>query len=123
MKPTFEIKKEKDGKFMFNLKAANDLVMLTSQSYERKEGAEAGIASVKANAGIDDHYEEKEGHDGRRYFVLHAGNKLVIGKSQMYSSREAMHKGIASVKQNAPLAETIDLSAEAQKASSARGSK
>ena len=123
MKPTFEIKKEKDGKFMFNLKAANDLVIFTSQSYESKEGAEAGIASVKENAGLDDHYEEKAGHDSRPYFVLHAANKLVIGRSQMYSSREAMHKGIASVKQNAPLAETVDLSAQAQTASTARGSK
>ena len=118
MKATFEIRKEKDGKFMFNLKAANDLIIFTSQSYESKEGAEAGIASVKENAGIDDHYEEKAGHDGRPYFVLHAANKLVIGKSQMYSSREAMHKGIASVKQNASTATIVDLSAQAHAASS-----
>ena len=123
MKPTFEIKKEKDERFVFNLKAANDLIIFTSQSYESKEGAEAGIASVKENAEMDDHYEEKAGHDGRPYFVLHAANKLVIGRSQMYSSREAMHKGIASVKQNAPLAETVDLSAQARTASTARGSK
>ena len=123
MKPTFEIKKEKDGKFMFNLKAANDLVIFTSQSYESKEGAEAGIASVKENAGMDGYYEEKAGHDGRPYFVLHAANKLVIGRSQMYSSREAMHKGIASVKQNAPPAETVDLSAQSQTAGTGRSSK
>jgi uncharacterized protein len=120
MKPTFEIKTEKDGKFMFNLKAANELVVFTSQTYESKESADAGIASVKKNAGLDAHYEEKTGHDGRLYFVLHAANKLVIGRSQMYSSREAMHKGIASVKRNAPIAETVDLSAQA--AESARAS-
>lgn len=118
MKPTFEIKTEKDGKFMFNLKAANDLVVFTSQTYESKESAEAGISSVKQNAGLDDHYEEKTSHDGRLYFVLHAANKLVIGRSQMYTSREAMHKGIASVKRNAPIAEMVDLSA--QTAESAR---
>jgi uncharacterized protein YegP (UPF0339 family) len=109
MKPTFEIKQEKDGKFMFNLKAANDQVILTSQSYASKEGAEIGIASIKENAAIDDHYEEKAGHDSRPYFVLHAANKLVIGRSQMYSSREAMQKGMASVKHNAWIAETVDL--------------
>jgi uncharacterized protein YegP (UPF0339 family) len=118
MKPTFEIRKEKDGKFMFNLKAANDVVIFTSQSYESKEGAEAGIASVQQNAGMDEHYEEKTGHDGRPYFVLHAVNKLVIGRSQMYSSREAMHKGIASVKQNAPIAATVDLSTQTHSAGS-----
>ena len=53
--------------------------------------------------------KEKAGHDGRPYFVLHAANKLVIGRSQMYSSREAMHKGMASVKKNGPIAEVIDL--------------
>ena len=32
------------------------------------------------------------------------------GRSEMYSSREAMHKGMASVKKNAGAAETVDLS-------------
>ena len=116
MKATFEIKRATDGRFLFNLKAANDQVILTSQAYESKESAEGGIASVKQNAALDTRYEEKTGTDGLPYFVLHAANKQVIGRSQMYSSREAMHKGIASVKQNAPIAETVDLSAHVHSA-------
>jgi uncharacterized protein YegP (UPF0339 family) len=112
MKAVFEIKKASDGRFVFNLKAANDQVILTSQAYETKESAEVGIASVKANSGIDAHYEEKTGNDGMPYFLLHAANRQVIGRSQMYSSRDAMHKGIASVKHNAPSAQTIDLTTE-----------
>jgi uncharacterized protein len=112
MKTAFEIKKAADGRFLFNLKGGNDQVILTSQAYETKESAEAGIASVKSNAGNDAQYEEKTGSDGLPYFVLHAANRLVIGRSQMYSSRDAMHKGIASVKHNAPIAQTVDLSAE-----------
>jgi uncharacterized protein YegP (UPF0339 family) len=111
MKGTFEIKRTADGKFMFNLKAANEQIILTSQTYETKENAENGIASVKQNAVHDERYEEKTGTDGSPYFVLHAGNNLVIGRSEMYSSHEAMHKGIASVKKNATTAETVDLSA------------
>ena len=122
MKATFEIKKTIDGRFVFNLKAANDQVILTSQTYESRENAEAGIASVKHNAGIDAHYEEKTGTDGLPYFVLHAANHQVIGRSQMYSSREAMLKGIASVKHNAPVAETLDLSIETH-AAGGRGSR
>jgi uncharacterized protein len=118
MKATFEIKKATDGRFVFNLKAANDQVILTSQTYESKESAESGIASVKQNAGLDAHYEEKTGSDGLPYFVLHAANQQVIGRSQMYSSRDAMLKGIASVKHNAPLAETVDLSAQVHSAGS-----
>jgi uncharacterized protein len=110
MKPSFEIKRTHDGKFMFNLKAPNDEIILTSQAYTTKEAAERGIASVKENAAVDGRYEEKTGTNGKPYFVLHAANKLVIGKSEMYSSREAMHKGVASVKKNGPAAEVVDLS-------------
>ena len=110
MKATFEIKRTTDGRFMFNLKAANDQIIFTSQIYETKENAEHGIASVKQNAALDERFEEKVGTDGAPYFVLHAGNNLVIGRSEMYSSREAMHKGMASVKKNAVAAETVDLS-------------
>lgn len=96
---------------MFNLKAANDQVILTSQMYEAKEGAELGITSVRQNASLEERYQEKEGANGKPYFVLHAGNQEVIGHSEMYSSREAMRNGMASVKKNAPIAETVDLSA------------
>jgi hypothetical protein len=118
MKAAFEIRKAADGRFVFNLKAANEQIILTSQMYKTKESAEAGIASVKNNAGIDAHYEEKTGTDGLPYFVLHAENQLVIGRSQMYSSRQAMHNGMASVKRNANIAQTIDLSAKARAAKS-----
>jgi len=110
MKATFEIKEAIDGKYMFNLKAANDQVILTSQTYENKESSKAGIASVQQNARLDERYSERSGTDGRWYFVLVAGNRQVIGRSQMYTTHEAMRKGIASVKKNAPVAETVDLS-------------
>ena len=82
MKATFEIKKAGDGKFVFNLKAVNEQVILTSQTYETKQSAESGIASAKQNANLDERYEEKTGSDGLLYFLLHAANKQVIGRSQ-----------------------------------------
>ena len=121
MKATFEIKEATDGKFVFNLRSANDQVILTSQKYESKESAKVGIASVKQNAPIAGRYAEKSGSDGRPYFVLIAGNRQVIGRSQMYSSREAMRKGIASVKKNAPAAETVDLCARVRSAAGGSG--
>jgi uncharacterized protein YegP (UPF0339 family) len=59
MSAKFEITKAKGGKFMFNLKAGNGEIILTSQMYEAKSGAEQGVASVKANAGSDERYERK----------------------------------------------------------------
>jgi uncharacterized protein len=114
MKTTFEIDRSADGKYFFNLKAANDQVILTSQTYHSKESAKEGIAAVRQNAPLEERYEEKQGTDGHPYFVLIAANRQVIGRSQMYSSSEAMRKGIDSVKKNGPIAETIDLSAQAE---------
>lgn len=110
MKATFEIKEATDGKYMFHLKAANDQVVLTSQMYENKVSAKAGIASVQQNAPLEERYAETSGTDGRGYFVRAAGNRQVIGRSQMYAAHEAIGKGIASVNKNAPVAETVDLS-------------
>jgi uncharacterized protein YegP (UPF0339 family) len=110
MEARFELEETSGGKFVFNLIAANQEIILTSQLYASKHGAEEGIASVARNAAFDERYEEKTGVDGKLYFLLHAANKLVIGRSQMYGSKEAMKKGIASVKRHAPKAETVDAS-------------
>lgn len=104
----FELKNASSGKFMFNLKAGNNQVILTSELYPTKAAAQIGIASVKTNAPLDSRYEKKTSTKGEPYFVLKAGNGEVIGKSEMYSSLSAMQNGITSVKTNAPGAEVID---------------
>tara|TARA_B100001989_G_C24548231_1_gene472418 strand:+ start:2770 stop:2964 length:195 start_codon:yes stop_codon:yes gene_type:complete len=47
------------------------------------------------------------------YFVLTAKNGQIIAQSEMYKSKAAAQNGIASVKENAPAAETEDESAAA----------
>ncbi len=105
----FELKKTKDDKFSFNLKAGNGEIILTSETYSSKSAAQNGIDSVKSNAAVDERYERKVATNGQNYFVLHAANKEPIGHSEMYSSKAAMDNGIASVKTNAPTATTKDL--------------
>ena len=46
----YEVKETSSGKFMFNLKAANHRVILTSQMYTTKAGAENGCDAVKRAA-------------------------------------------------------------------------
>lgn len=98
----FELKPAAGAQFMFNLKAGNHEVILTSERYATKAGAEDGIASVKVNAALDERYQRKLSKDNAPYFVLVAANGQTIGKSEMYSSGTAMESGIASVKANAP---------------------
>ena len=97
-----------NGKYHFNLKAGNGEVILTSQLYADKAGAQNGIASVKANSPSDERYQRKTAKDDSPYFVLTAPNGQVIGTSEMYSSPAAMENGIASVKKNGPVAEVDD---------------
>jgi uncharacterized protein YegP (UPF0339 family) len=109
MSAKFEIKKSKNDKFLFNLKAGNGEVILSSEMYEAKSSALTGIESVKANAPNDQRYERKTSGKSEPYFVLKASNGQVVGQSEMYSSASAMENGIASVKKNAPAAAVVDL--------------
>lgn len=104
----FIIKTRKDGQFQFNLKAVNGQVILTSEAYKAKDSCLAGVESVKKNAAEDKRFEVLTAKNGKPYFNLKAANGQVVGTSQMYASMATLKNGIASVKNNAPLAEIID---------------
>ncbi len=104
----FVIKTQKDGQFYFNLVAGNGQTILKSEAYTTKPAALNGINSVKANAEDDGRYDRKESSNGKPYFNLKAGNGQVIGTSELYESEAGRENGIASVKSNAPGAETED---------------
>jgi uncharacterized protein YegP (UPF0339 family) len=98
----FVIKTGKDGQFYFNLKASNGEIILSSEGYTTKPSCKNGIASVKKNAADTSKFEKAVSKNGKPYFNLRAGNRQVIGKSEMYESEKACNNGIASVKKNAP---------------------
>jgi uncharacterized protein YegP (UPF0339 family) len=109
MAGSFELKTNAAGKFVFNLKAANGQVVLTSQAYANKVSAQNGIESVRKNAAADASFERKTSASGQPFFVLKATNGQVVGQSEMYSSPAAMENGVASVMKNAPDAAVVDL--------------
>lgn len=96
----FELSNSSDGQYWFVLKAGNAETMLTSERYRARASAEAGIASVQANAPIDARYELKSAANGKAFFNLKAANGQVIGTSQMYASAASRDVGVASVKAN-----------------------
>lgn len=104
---TYVLKKSGD-QFMFNLKAGNGEVILTSERYKSKQGAENGIASVKTNSPHDKNYDRLTSSNGKPYFVLKAGNNEIIGKSEMYESAASRDNGIESCKKNGPSSSTRD---------------
>ena len=105
----FELKTAKDGQFMFNLKATNGQVILTSARYKQKPSAEKGIESVRKNSAREGAFEVRENSKGEPYFILKATNGQEIGRSEYYSSKASMEKGIASVIKNAPEAKLDDI--------------
>ena len=108
MAAKYQLKHGGSGQFMFNLKAGNGEVILTSELYKEKQSALAGIESVKTNGPVEALFERKTAKNGQTYFVLKATNGQIIGKSEMYSSVAAMENGIRSVMKNAPIAAVED---------------
>lgn len=109
MAAKFELKKAMNGQVMFNLKAGNGEVILTSETYVAKAAAKDGIAAVRVNAPTDARYARRIATNGQHYFVLTALNGRVLGTSETYSSAQAMENGIAAVKRDAPNAPLEDL--------------
>jgi uncharacterized protein len=57
----FVLKRSANGKYHFNLQAANGEIIATSELYESKASAEKGIESVRVNApraALDDRCEQ-----------------------------------------------------------------
>ncbi|MDH3229012.1 MAG: YegP family protein [Alphaproteobacteria bacterium] len=111
MAGAFELYKDKAAEFRFRLKAANGEIILASEGYTQRAGAENGIESVRANAPVDARYERKETKDGGHVFRLTATNGQVIGNSEVYTSAAGRDNGVESVKANAPEAALKDLTA------------
>lgn len=105
----FELKQLKNEQFLFNLKASNGQIILTSEQYKSKSSALNGIESVRKNAVDENRFEVLTAKSGQPYFVLKAGNGEVIGRSETYSSDSACKNGIQSVMNNAPNAELVEL--------------
>ncbi|MBC8009279.1 MAG: YegP family protein [Burkholderiales bacterium] len=99
---SYQLSPTTNDKFMFTLKAENHKVILTSQVYEQKQSALAGIESVQLNGPDAKNFETRVSVANEPYFVLKAQNGLIIGTSEMYSSTAALDVGIASVQANAP---------------------
>lgn len=108
----FEIKKSKDGRFVFNLYAANRVIVATSQIYSSSQSAINGINSVITNAekaSVEDQtlktftpqsfpkWEIYLDKAGQFRFRLLASNASCICHSQGYTQKSTCKKGIESI--------------------------
>jgi len=114
MASKFEIREIKEG-FLFDLKAANGEVILSSQVYSSLATSKNGIESVRQNAPeaavedqtVEGFTEEKNPKfeiyvykNGDYRFRLNAKNGQVIGSGERYKSKTGCQNGIESIKKN-----------------------
>jgi uncharacterized protein YegP (UPF0339 family) len=108
----YEIKKSKDGRFVFNLFAANSVIVATSQIYSSSQAALNGIKSIQANgakAPIEDNtlkekvtlpfpkWEIYSDKAGQYRFRLYASNGSCVVHSQGYTTKSSCKNGIDSI--------------------------
>jgi uncharacterized protein YegP (UPF0339 family) len=108
MSAAYKIHLASDHEFYFVLSAENGEVIMESEMYLKKESALQGIEAVRKMSAVDERFIRKTSNSGKPYFVLTAANNEPIGTGEMYSSKEAMEKGIAAVKRCGPAAEVVD---------------
>ncbi len=108
----FDIKKSKDGRYVFNLYASNKVIIATSQIYSSAQSALNGANSVIANAkkaGIEDltlknpteipfpKWEIYKDKAEQFRFRLYASNGNCICHSQGYTTKASCKNGIESI--------------------------
>jgi len=98
--PKFVIKETSDNQFHFVLKARNGRIILSSETYAAKQGAETGIDSVIDCAKYFTNFELKNSVDGQHYFILKANNGKTIGMSETYKTYANAINGVRSVIRN-----------------------
>ncbi len=123
MAAKFEIKKAKNGEFVFNLHASNGQIIATGgETYATVESCKKGVESVRKNcaAPVEDQtvegaeklsnpkYELYKDNGGEFRFRLKAANGVKIALSEGYKSKASAKNGIASIGRNAPEAPVVE---------------
>ena len=120
----FEIKKTKNGGFMFNLKAGNGEIIATSETYNTLDACKNGINSVITNAPeapIEDQtvegyateknpkFEVYADKRGEFRFRLKAKNGQIIATGEGYKAKASCKNGIESIKKNVVDAKIVEV--------------
>jgi uncharacterized protein YegP (UPF0339 family) len=93
----FTVFKGLDGKYYFNLKAANGEIVLSSQGYTTKTSAKKGVASIRENGGDIENFELRDAQNEQTYFVLKAANGKIIATGETYVSASNAEAAVESI--------------------------
>ncbi len=98
----FEIfQSDKNQEYYFRLKAGNGEIILQSEGHATKAETEQDVQWIIGHATHPNNYGYQFSSDKQFYFVLISSKGEVIGRSELYKTRQGMKNGIESVKKNA----------------------
>jgi uncharacterized protein len=115
----YDVLEAQDGQYYFNVVAANNKIVGTSELYVSKSNAERAVdtlvnlvslanrASAAAKGGA--RFEVFAGADGKQYFHMRAANGEIVLASEGYTTKTKALAGITSVRTNGADAENFEV--------------
>lgn len=105
----FEIFKSTHDLYYFRLKASNGEVILKSEGYKNFDNCANSVNIVKSISSSDKNYEIIPSINRGYYFILKSSNGEILGKSEIYTTKQGCENGKRSVMKNARIAYIDDL--------------
>ena len=94
----FEIYKDEDNFFYFQLKNKEDKILLKSGSFTQKTNCQKGVKSVIRNSKNEFRFEVEHIYDEKWIVILKAGNGKRIAYSQYFDTEEEAKNFIEDLK-------------------------
>ncbi len=91
----FELKAAARSQYVWNLKAGNHEVILTSEVFKDKDVALNCIAAVKKNASEEKRFLRRVAKDGQFFFELINELGKTLGRSERYKAEAGRDKDIS----------------------------
>ena len=86
----FEIYKDEDNFFYFQLKNKEDKILLKSSSFTQKTNCQKGVKSVIRNSKNEFRFEVEQETNEDWFFRLKAGNGKIIANSRKFVTKEEL---------------------------------
>ena len=109
MPATFELKASDDNQYFFNFLNSKGELILISGDYDAKEEALQAIKEVRTGSLMSNQIAAGRVPDGETFFVIKDSTGAIIVKSVLYNSAMLFDNALHNVKDNACVAEIVDL--------------
>jgi uncharacterized protein YegP (UPF0339 family) len=109
MPATFELKTNAENQYLFNYLNSKGELILLSGDYGNKEAALQAIKEVRTGSLMSNQIAASRVPEGDTFFVIKDAAGDIIVKSVLYSSAMLFDNALHNVKDNACIAEVVDL--------------